>query len=98
MPATPATTARTFKYEDDSVTIYPKLPSGKSIRVVITRRKLTSSSGAVFHVCHNAGKWSYRIDYPHKSTTTRMPRKQFVAELMRMGGTPHAGRMVAQWI
>ena len=91
------TASRSFKFEDNSTVIYPKLPDGTSCRVVIVRRKLTSDSGAVFHTCFNAGKWSYRIDYPFKSATTRLPRKQFVAELMRMGGVRHAGRMVAQW-
>lgn len=90
--------ARTFKFEDDTTTIYPKKPDGTSVRVVIVRRKLTSDSGAVFHVCRNAGKWSYRIDYPFKPATTRMPRKKFVSELMRMGGTRYAGQMVAQWV
>jgi hypothetical protein len=76
---------RKFRFEDESTVIYPKLPDGKSIRVVIIRRKVISSTGAVFHVCKNAGKWSFRIDYPFKSKTTRMKKKQFVNEVLRMG-------------
>lgn len=77
---------RTFRFEDESTVIYPRLPDGKTIRVVIIRRKVTSSTGAVFHVCRNAGKWSYRIDYPFKGKTTRVNEKKFVSELRRMGG------------
>lgn len=100
MTATLTATAparKEFTYEDDSTVIYPKLKDGSSIRVVVVRRKLTSPGGAVFHACLNAGKWSFRIDYPFKDKTTRMTRKQFVAELRRMGGLHEAGRMVAQW-
>jgi len=89
--------SRSFKFEDNTVTIFPKLPSGKSIRVIIIRRKLTSSTGAAFHVCRNAGKWSYRIDYPFKPKTTRMGRSKFIAEVTRMGGQNEVGRLAAQW-
>jgi hypothetical protein len=68
-----------------------------SIRVVIIRRKLVSSGGTVFHVCRNAGKWSYRIDYPYKSATTRLTRSKFIAELRRMGGGDEVWRLVAEW-
>ena len=94
---TTATATRSFTFEDNTTTIFPKLPDGKSIRVVIIRRKLTSSGGAVFHVCRNAGKWSYRIDYPFKSTTTRLARARFVAELRRMGASCEVWRMMAEW-
>jgi len=94
---TTATATRSFKFEDNTTTIYPKLPDGKSIRVVIIRRTLTSSGGATFHVCRNAGKWSYRIDYPFKPLTTRLTRSQFIAELRRMGGADEVGRLVAVW-
>jgi hypothetical protein len=59
---------------------------------------LTSSGGAVFHVCRNAGKWSYRINYPFKSVATWLARSQFIAELRRMGGTNEVGRLVAEWV
>lgn len=86
-----------FKFDDDTVFIYPKLPCGKSIRVTVVRRKLTSPGGAVFHVCLNAGKWSYRIDYPFKPATTRLARSKFIAELRRMGGANEVGRLCATW-
>ncbi len=63
---------RTFTFTDNTTTVYPKLPGGGTCRVVIIRRSLASSYGAVFHVCRNAGKWSFRIDYPFKKGTTRM--------------------------
>jgi hypothetical protein len=98
MTTATATIARkNFKFEEDNTVIYPKTKDGRSMRVVIIRRKLTSEGGAVFHVCLNAGKWSYRIDYPFKPQTTRMTRAKFIAELRRMGGLHEAGRMVAQW-
>ena len=77
--------ARTFKFNDSSTVIYPKLPDGKSIKVTIIKRALTSSQGVTFHVCRNAGKWSCRIDYPFKRETTRVTRSKFVGELRRMG-------------
>ena len=91
------TATRSFTFEDNTTVVYPKLPDGKSIRVVIVRRKLISSGGTAFHVCRNAGKWSYRIDYPFKPATTRMVRSQFVAELRRMGGVNEIGRLMAEW-
>ena len=75
-----------FRFEDQSTVIFPKLPNGKSIRVVIIRRTLTTNAGTVFHVCRNAGKWSYRIDYAFKKNqTTRMTKARFLNELRRMG-------------
>ena len=94
---TTATATRTFTVEDNTIEIYPKLANGKSIRVVVIRRKLTSSDGVIFHICHNAGKWSYRIDYPFKSVTTRMCRKDFIAEIRRMGGANKVGLFCATW-
>jgi len=78
--------AKTFTFEDNSTTIYPKLPNGHSCRVVIIRRSVTSNHGSVFNVCRNAGKWSYRIDYAMQSKTTRMTKERFIAEVTRMGG------------
>lgn len=100
--ATPDTLAaianrKEFEFEDNTTHIYPKKPDGTTIRVTIVRRKLTSKGGAVFHVCLNAGKWSYRIDYPFKKTSTRMSRAKFIAELRRMGGLHEVGRMAAEW-
>ena len=82
----PGTAApRTFRFEDTSTVIYPKLPCGKSIRVVIIRRRVISSTGAIFSVVKNAGKWSYKIQYPYKTKPTQMKENQFVNELKRMG-------------
>ena len=77
---------RAFKFSDDTVSVYPKLPNGQSIKVTIIRRSLTSNRGSVFHVCRNAGKWYYRIDYAFKERTTRMNKRKFVGEVKRMGG------------
>jgi hypothetical protein len=78
---------------DRSTTIYPKLPNGQSCRVVIIRREMTKAApgkpGTTFHVCRNAGKWSYRIDYRFKEKTTRVTRSKFVEELKRMGARPN---------
>ena len=82
----PGTAApRTFRFEDTSTVIYPKLPCGKSIRVVIIRRQVISSTGAVFSVVKNAGKWSYKIQYAHQPKPTRVRKAKFVSELKRMG-------------
>lgn len=83
-----------FTFEDNTTVIFPKLPGGKSCRVVIIRRSVTSSHGTVFHVCRNAGRWSYRIDYAFQSKTTRMPRGKFIAELTRMGGAAWLGELL----
>lgn len=77
---------RTFTFADNSVVIYPKLPNGQSCRVVIIRRSVTSSTGTVFHVVRNAGRWSFKIDYAFKSATTRVSKDKFLSELNRMGG------------
>jgi hypothetical protein len=76
---------RKFRFEDTSTVIYPKLPDGKSIRVVIIRRRVISSTGAIVSVVKNAGKWNYKIQYPYKTKPTRMKENQFVNELKRMG-------------
>lgn len=94
---TATATRKQFQFEDNSTVVYPKKEDGTSLRVVIIRRKLVSEGGATFHVCRNAGKWSYRIDYPFKPKTTRLSRAQFIAELRRMGGLHEVGRMVAEW-
>jgi hypothetical protein len=86
---------RTFTFEDVSTTIYPKLPSGQSIRVVIIRRRLTTNTGTVFHVCRNSGKWSFRIDYAYKDKTTRLTRTAWLKELHRMGGLSYGVMMLA---
>jgi len=83
-PQTPQ--PRTFTFADNSVVIYPKLPNGQTCKVVIIRRSITSNHGSTFHVCRNAGKWSYRIDYAYKAKTTRMTKERFIAEITRMGG------------
>jgi len=81
---------RTFEFEDNTVAVYPfSQKLGKTIRVMIIRRDLRTSNGTVFHVCRNAGKWSYRIDYAFKPKTTRMDKKTFIAELTRMGGADY---------
>lgn len=86
----------TWKFEDNTTCIYPKLPGGGSCKVVIIRHKLTCSDGAVFHVCRNAGKWSYRIQYPFQQKDTRMPVEKFLLELTRMGGRQFAEAMLAK--
>jgi len=76
---------KSFQFADTSVEIFPRLPNGQSIKVVIIRRSVTCSHGGVFHVCRNAGRWSFRIDYAFSSKTTRMSKERFAREVTRMG-------------
>jgi hypothetical protein len=81
---------KTFQFQDTSVEIFPRLPNGQSIRVVIIRWSVTCSHGSTFHVVRNCGKWSYRIDYAFSSKPKRMTKARFVREIKRMGGGEHA--------
>jgi len=74
-----------FTFINNDITIYPKLPSGQSCRVVIKRRNVISSNGAIISVCRNAGKWSYKITYAFSNKPTKLNHKQFVTEVTRLG-------------
>lgn len=79
---------RRFERNDATTTIYPKLPGGGSCRVVIIRRSISivtpGHKPTVLHICRNAGKWSYRIDYSRKSRTTSMRLQKLIDEAVRM--------------
>lgn len=79
-----------WEFEDTSVTIFPKLPSGKSCRVHIILRELIkriNGRPAIFKVCRNAGKWSYKITYAFKDKPTTVNAITFIKEAKRMGAS-----------
>lgn len=85
---------RTWRFEDSSMVIYPRGIDGRSMRVVILRRSLTSNTGCVVSICRNAGRWSFKIQRPFASKPTSMNKATFMAELDRMGIGQYAGDLL----
>lgn len=89
-----APAVRTWRFEDSSMVIYPRGIDGRSMRVVILRRSLASSTGCVVSICRNANKWSYKIQRPFASKPTSIKKDEFMAELDRMGIGQYAGDLL----
>ena len=85
---------RTWSFEDTSTVIYPRGIDGRSMRVVIIRRLLTSNTGCRVSVCRNGGKWSFKIQRPFATKPTAMTKDRFASELQRMGIGAYLGDLI----